>query len=70
MMGSMRRFDRHNRQLLLDEGLYPATRAFQIALQIVWHECRAQITEIARAMGDELGATSMPRDLRAPQSIS
>ncbi len=53
MMGSIRRFDRHNRQLLLDEGLYPATRAFQIALQIVWHECRAQITEIARAMGDE-----------------
>jgi predicted transcriptional regulator/transcriptional regulator with XRE-family HTH domain len=48
MMGSIRRFDRHNQQLLLDEGLYPATRAFQIALQIVWHECRAEITAIAR----------------------
>lgn len=48
MMGSIRRFDRHNQQLLLDEGLYPATRAFQIALQIVWHECRAEITTLAR----------------------
>lgn len=51
MMGSIRRFDRHNQQLLLDEGLYPATRAFQIALQIVWHECRADITALARDAG-------------------
>jgi hypothetical protein len=34
MMGAIRRFDRHNQQLLLDDTLEATTARFQIAQQI------------------------------------
>lgn len=51
MMGAIRRFDRHNQQLLLDDTLSPATARFQIALQIAYQECRADINALVREGG-------------------
>jgi len=51
MMGAIRRFDRHNQQLLLDDTLSPATVAFQIALQVAYQECRADINALVREGG-------------------
>jgi transcriptional regulator with XRE-family HTH domain len=34
MQGLLRRFDRHNRRLLLSEVLHPMSRTFQVALQV------------------------------------
>ena len=48
MMGAVRRFDRHNQQLLLDDTLSASTRAFQMALQVAYAECRADITALVR----------------------
>ena len=48
MMGSLRRFDRHNQQLLLDEGLDAASRQFHIALQIAYSDCRADLNALLR----------------------
>ena len=48
MMGAIRRFDRHNQQLLLDDTLSASTRAFQLALQVVYAECRADIAALVR----------------------
>ncbi|MFA7441637.1 MAG: short-chain fatty acyl-CoA regulator family protein [Sphingomonadaceae bacterium] len=42
MFGSIRRLDRHRRELLLDESLDAATHHFQLALQLVWLELRAR----------------------------
>ena len=49
MMGAIRRFDRHAQQLLLDDALDAPTRAFQVALQIAYTECRADISAQVRA---------------------
>ena len=51
MMGSIRRFDRHNQQLLLDDTLSGPTRAFQIALQIAYSECRPDFSALVRESG-------------------
>ncbi|HZV10203.1 MAG TPA: short-chain fatty acyl-CoA regulator family protein, partial [Novosphingobium sp.] len=51
MMGALRRFDRHNQQLLLDDTLAPASRAFQIALQLGQSAARADIVALAREAG-------------------
>ena len=48
MMGAIRRFDRHNQQLLLDDTLSAPTRAFQVALQVAYSECRSEIGGIVR----------------------
>ncbi|MDE2303362.1 MAG: DUF2083 domain-containing protein [Sphingomonadales bacterium] len=48
MMGAIRRFDRHNQQLLLDDTLSAETRAFQLALQIAYSECRGDIAAAVR----------------------
>lgn len=48
IMGAMRRFDRHNQQLLLDETLTAPGRAFQTALQIAYLECRPEIAALVR----------------------
>ena len=48
MMGAVRRFDRHNQQLLLDDTLSGPTRAFQMALQVAYGECRADIAAMVR----------------------
>ena len=51
MMGAIRRFDRHNQQLLLDDTLSAPTRAFQMALQVAYAECRADIAALVREAG-------------------
>ena len=48
MMGAIRRFDRHNQQLLLDDTLGAASRAFHMALQVAYAECRADIAALVR----------------------
>ncbi len=48
MMGAIRRFDRHNQQLLLDDTLSAPTRAFQMVLQVAYAECRADIAALVR----------------------
>jgi predicted transcriptional regulator/DNA-binding XRE family transcriptional regulator len=48
MMGAIRRFDRHNQQLLLDDTLRHSTRAFQMALQVAYSECRGDISAAVR----------------------
>ena len=51
MMGSLRRFDRHRQELLLDDTLPASTIAFQQALQIAQSEARADFAGIARGAG-------------------
>ncbi len=51
MMGAIRRFDRHNQQLLLDDTLSPATARFQVALQIAYQECRGDMNTLVREGG-------------------
>jgi len=51
MMGAIRRFDRHNQQLLLDDTLSPPTTQFQIALQIAYQECRGEMNTLVRDGG-------------------
>ena len=48
MMGAIRRFDRHNQQLLLDDTLGAASRAFHMALQVAYAECRADLAALVR----------------------
>ena len=47
-MDAVRRFDRHNQQLLLDEALPASSRGWQLAMQIVYLECRPQISALLR----------------------
>ena len=49
MLDTLRRFDRHNQQLLLDESLDGSSRAFQAALQLAYTECRSEITALVRS---------------------
>jgi predicted transcriptional regulator/transcriptional regulator with XRE-family HTH domain len=58
MMGSLRRFDRHNQQLLLDEGLDAASRQFHIALQIAYTDCRADLAALLREAAPASPTTS------------
>ncbi len=48
MMGAIRRFDRHNQQLLLDDTLKQSTQTFQLALQVAYSECRGDISAAVR----------------------
>jgi predicted transcriptional regulator len=48
MMGAIRRFDRHNQQLLLVDTLSATTARFQAALQIAYQECRGDINALTR----------------------
>lgn len=51
MMDSIRRFDRHNQQLLIDDTLDGASRAFQVATHIAHGSLRQEIAEIVRGEG-------------------
>lgn len=51
MVGSLRRFDRHNQQLLIDDTLDAASRKFQIALHVAWTALREPIAAIVRPAG-------------------
>ncbi|MBF5090787.1 helix-turn-helix domain-containing protein [Novosphingobium sp. NBM11] len=48
MMDAIRRYDRHNEQLLLDDTLPPASRAYNIALHIAYTALRPEISTIIR----------------------
>ena len=48
MAGTLRRFDRHNQQLLLSELLDGPSRAYQAALQLAYVECRSEIAALVR----------------------
>lgn len=48
LVGSIRRFDRHNQQLLIDDTLNGASRAYQLALHIAYTAMRAEIAKILR----------------------
>ena len=48
MMGSVRRFDQHRNELVLDETLDSASYTFQLALQAVYLELRDAIKETLR----------------------
>ena len=49
LMDSLRRFDRHNQQLLIADTLDAASRAFQIATHIAHSALRAEIKQTLRA---------------------
>lgn len=49
LMGSLRRFDRHNEQLLIADTLDHASRAYQLALHVAYTAMRAEIAAIIRA---------------------
>lgn len=48
LMNSLRRFDRHNQQLLIDDTLDSASRAFQIATHIAHTAMRQDIKQVLR----------------------
>lgn len=48
MMGSIRRYDRHSEQLLIDDTLTPESRAYQLALQVAYIAMRSQIATVVR----------------------
>lgn len=49
MMDAMRRYDRHNEQLLIDDTLDGASRAFQVATHIAYTALRKEIAAVIRA---------------------
>lgn len=51
MAGSVRRYDRHNEQLLIDDALDGASRAYQLAVQIAYTALRGEISGIVRSAG-------------------
>lgn len=48
MADSLRRFDRHNQQLLLDDTLDAASRAYQLASHIAYSAMRSDISRVVR----------------------
>jgi predicted transcriptional regulator/DNA-binding XRE family transcriptional regulator len=51
LVDAVRRFDRHNQQLLLDDTLDGPGRKFQLALHIAWTHMREDISRIVRPAG-------------------
>jgi predicted transcriptional regulator len=49
LVDSIRRYDRHNEQLLIDDTLDTASRAFQLAIHIAYTAMRGDIARIIRA---------------------
>ncbi len=56
MLGSLRRFDRHNQQLLLADTLDGASRDYQMAVHVAHTALRSEISRIVR--GQEFGDTT------------
>jgi predicted transcriptional regulator/DNA-binding XRE family transcriptional regulator len=48
LVDALRRFDRHNQQLLIGDTLDGASRAFQIALHVAYSSLRAEIGQVVR----------------------
>ena len=49
MAGSIRRYDRHNEQLLIDDALDGSSRAYQLAVHVAYNAMRSEISGIIRA---------------------
>ncbi len=49
LAGTVRRYDRHNEQLLIDESLDRASRSYQLAVHIAYTVLRTEIGAIVRA---------------------
>jgi predicted transcriptional regulator/transcriptional regulator with XRE-family HTH domain len=67
LVESIRRFDRHNEQLLIDETLDAGSRAFQIATHIAYAKMRSQFGELVRSaqIADRSAANLARRALAA-----
>ena len=65
MVDSLRRFDRHNQQLLIDDTLVASSRAFQIATHIAHTAMRSDIVAVVRgaAFAQTITATLVRRAL-------
>ena len=57
MAGSLRRFDRHNQQLLLADSLDSAGRSYQIAAHIAYTALRAEVSRLVRTGAFANGTT-------------
>jgi hypothetical protein len=51
LVDALRRFDRHNQQLLIADTLGPESRAFQVALHIAYTSMRGEIAQTLREEG-------------------
>ena len=49
LVDSIRRYDRHNEQLLIDDTLDASSRAYQLAIHIAYTAMRSDIAQIVRA---------------------
>lgn len=67
MVDALRRFDRHNQQLLIADTLSPASRAFQIASHIAYTALRSEIGQVLReeTFASETARTLLRRALAA-----
>lgn len=67
LMETVRRFDRHNDQLLIADTLDPASRAWQVALHVAWTAMRAEIGALVRghAFASHTAETLVRRALAA-----
>ncbi|MGE3692942.1 MAG: short-chain fatty acyl-CoA regulator family protein [Novosphingobium sp.] len=48
LVDSLRRYDRHNEQLLIDDSLDSASRTYQLSLQIAYTAMRSEIGQVVR----------------------
>ncbi|HET9628591.1 MAG TPA: short-chain fatty acyl-CoA regulator family protein [Novosphingobium sp.] len=67
LVESVRRFDRHNQQVLIDDTLNMPTRKFQIAVHVAWSALREEIntTERTAALADRSARALARRNLAA-----
>ncbi len=67
LVDSIRRYDRHNEQLLIDDMLDGASRAYQLAVHIAYTAMRGEIAEVLRgaSFGSETAAVLARRALAA-----
>jgi predicted transcriptional regulator/transcriptional regulator with XRE-family HTH domain len=49
LMDSIRRYDRHNEQLLIDDTLDAASRNYQLAIHVAYTALRSEIAQVVRA---------------------
>ena len=62
MVGSVRRLDRHRREVLLDDGLDTASQMFQLALQVAYLEMREAVdAELAEGSFSSEGGERLTR---------
>ncbi len=57
LVDSVRRYDRHNEQLMIDDSLDGASRAYQLALHVAYSAMRSEIGQVVRA-GEFSGETA------------